>query len=130
MSDVFAAPYGVEVICEDRTTIVKASLLRSLRKWCPGVEPVDHNEQAGVLGFVHKDHPIQLADARIAAQIFVAVSDGKFSPAAVSGALEQTWDFGQAREELAGCTSSVLVTDLMSRSLEYLERISLVHCAL
>jgi len=130
MSDALARTYGVELIGRDRFTLDKASLLRALRRWCPGVEPLDHDEQAGVLAFVHQNHPIQLADARIAAQTFVAASDCTFSPAEVSGALEQTWDFDQAKGVLAGCTSSVLVTDLMSSSLGYRERIDVFQCAL
>ena len=129
---VFASTYGVELICRQRPEIPKPPLLRSLRKWCsPAVEPLDRDERAGLLTFVHPDHPIQLADARIAAQTFIASADKPVAAKAIGPALDQSWGFDQqSRAEVARCTGNVVVTDFMSSGLEYRERLDLFHRAL
>jgi hypothetical protein len=126
----FANTYGVELLCDRAPVIAKAALLQHLQKRCPGAEPLDRDPESSSLSFVHPQHPIQLSDARLAAQTLVAVADKPLTAETLAAALEQTWDFESAREAIAGCTSSVLVTDFMSRSLEYRERLDLFQRSL
>ncbi len=128
MADVFARTYGVELLCRAVPSIAKPTLLRHLQALCPGVEPLD--PESSLLGFVHPGHPVQLADARIAAQTFVAVSEKPLEASAFGAALDQTWDFEGARGAVAGSEAAVLVTDLMSSGLDHRERLGLFQRAL
>jgi len=128
--DGFARTYGVELLCAVSPTIEKPRLLAALRTRCPGVAPLDRNPQAGLLSFVHEDHPIQLKDARIAAQTFIAFSDTPVKAEALESSLQQSWSFQDARLAVSGATTTLLVTDFMSGSLEYHERIDLFQRSL
>ena len=130
MTPTFANTYGVELLCDGAPVIAKTKLLQRLQNRCPGAEPLDRDPNSSSLSFVHPQHPIQLSDAQIVAQTLVAVADKPVSAETFAAALDQTWDFASAREVVARCTASVLVTDFMSGALEYRERLDLFHCSL
>jgi hypothetical protein len=123
--DGFRRAYGVELLYAIAPTIRKPQLLRALAKRCPAVEPLDRNRQEGLLAFVHPDHMIELKDATIPAQITVSPLERAPSGEAIESALQQSWDFPQARNVVAQCSAAVLVTDLMSSGLPYQERLDL-----
>src|SRR5688572_27493789 len=100
-TDGFSRTYGVELLCAATPTIVKSDLYAALRSRCPGARPLDGNPAAGLLAFVHEDHPIDLQDARIAAQTFIAVTDKTLDTSALEGVLQQSWSFRAAREAVA-----------------------------
>ena len=125
MSGIFAATYGVELLCTEKPQVDKARLLASLRQHCPGVRPLDGKEDGGLLSFVHEDHPVQFKDRVLPAQTFMAVTDARLDPATYEASLQQSWSFPGARDAIAKCTSTFLVTDLMSAGLEYRERLRL-----
>src|SRR5262249_28983004 len=79
----------------------------------------------GSLAFVHPDHPIELRDAMIAAQILVAPANEPLSPVHLEAALQQSWRFPEARTAVERCAATVLVTDLMSSSLPYRDRLDM-----
>jgi hypothetical protein len=123
--DGFARTYGVELLCVERPKIWKPRLLASLRQRCPGVAPLDGKDNSEILSFIHKDHPVQLADGQIPAQTLIAQTDKKPTAGQYKSALEQSWNFPEARDIVERCTAAVLVTDLMSSALPYKERLDL-----
>jgi len=123
----FAHTYGVELLCDALPNIEKSKLLAGIGNRCPGVKPLDGNETSGLLAFVHEDHPVQLKDARIPAQTFIALADKPVKLDAFESALQQSWSFADARQVVSRARSAVLVTDLMSSGLEYHERLELFH---
>jgi hypothetical protein len=122
-----ARTYGVMVYVREAPSISKPSLLGALRKLCPRAEPLDGNEKLGSLYFVHPDHPIQLKDARIAAQTFIVVNDHPPDAKKLEESLQQSWTFSEARDAVARCHGSVFVSDIMSSGLPYQERLDLFH---
>lgn len=126
---VFARTYGVQILCAEAPTISKQALLQRLAQTCPGVQPLGAGDDH-VLAFIHPDHPVQLADATLRAQTFVAASDGPPDVDRMQPALAQTWDFEGAQAAMATAKSAVLVTDIMTSSLDHRPRLDLVHGAI
>jgi hypothetical protein len=126
----FAGTYGVEILFEAAPVFRKGALLRNIRRWCPRAAPIDGNPEDGSLLFVHPDHPIQLADAHIEAQTFVAVGEGSPDQAKYGDSVRQSWDFGEAATVVDRARATVLVTDFMTSNLEYRERLDLFQRSL
>lgn len=120
----FARTYGVELLCEKPPKLSKATLLKALEKRCPDVEPLDGKTDNDMLAFIHKEHIVNFSDGSIPAQTFIAVSE-KFDINELQSALQQSWNFPDAKNVIERCTTSVLVTDLMSSTLDYQERLDL-----
>lgn len=129
MSDVFAITYGVELLCAGPTAISKPELLASLSRYCPGVAPLGEMSSSS-LAFIHPSHPVTLADAALPAQTFVAEADQPVHATELEFGLQQAWDFPDAREAVANVKATVLVTDLMTATLDYRERLDLFQRAL
>src|SRR5260370_801039 len=88
----FAFTYGVELLCERPPTIRKPELLRALKTHCPGVAPMDGQEDSALLAFIHTDHLVPMEDGALPAQTFIAASEEPFEVSeALSAALEQSW---------------------------------------
>jgi hypothetical protein len=120
-----ANTYGVELLCEELSQFSKRQLFDSLKKRCSAVEPLDGNLDSELFAFVHPDHLIEYSDGRIPAQTFIAVADRAPDMERLSPAIEQSWNFSGAREQVQRCTTSVLVSDLMAGGLEYKIRLAL-----
>lgn len=126
----FALTYGVELLCERPPSIRKPELLRALKRHCPGVAPLDGQEDSDLLAFIHTDHLVPMEDGALPAQTFIAASEEPFEISeALSAALEQSWS-PEVKKLVPRCRSSVLVTDLMSSTLEYRKRLALFQNAL
>lgn len=130
MSEVFAITYGVELLCARRPTLSKTALLTSLSRYCPGVLPLDGKTDSSSFSFVHPAHTVELADASLPAQTFIAQADAPVAHSDFGAALEQAWDFPGARAAVAHVESTVLVTDLMTSTLDHRERLDLFQRAL
>jgi hypothetical protein len=126
----FAGAYCVELLYERLPTIPKGALLQSLSRRCPDIAPLDGKLDTGPLAFAHTKHGIRYKDATLPAQCLVAAPDKPFDPAGLQPALQQSWWWPQAREVVARCRASVLVTDMMSAALDYRERLELFQKAL
>jgi len=128
--DGFAPAYAVELLCTQRPFIRKRALLDALRRRCPDVAPIDSDPNSDLLSFVYRDHPLFISDIEVPAQTFIATTDKRVSPREYDAALQQSWKFAEAREAVGRCQTSVLVTDILSSSLPYDERIDLFQRAL
>jgi Domain of unknown function (DUF4261) len=124
--DGFAQTYGVELLCEELPTIVRSDLLRSIRKYCPNAETMGDSETGASFSFVHPDHPVGLKDATIPAQTHVLITNDEYSfPLEHADDLRQSWGFDDGAAVLSRCRRTVLVTDMMSSSLEPKVRLGL-----
>jgi hypothetical protein len=124
---VFAEVYGVDLLCVRPPHIGKEELLGVLAARCPGVEAREPDPSS--LAFVHPRHLIHLADATIAPQLLVRVNAGSPDLAAIEPALQQSWDFPQARSEVSQCRAAVFTADFMSGRLERKSRLDLFQRA-
>lgn len=88
-------------------------------------ENVEHSFSENSLIFSFSDHPIQFADAIIPAQCTIMIPDqGKSEVELPDAAFQQNWHWQEANQIAKNCTYEILVTDLMSRTLPYKERLN------
>lgn len=87
---------------------------------------VEHSFSENSLIFSFPDHPIQFADATIPAQCTIMVPDqGKSEVELPDAAFQQNWHWPEANQTARNCSYEILVTDLMSRTLPYKERLNI-----
>ena len=87
---------------------------------------VEHSASENTFLFSFPDHPVQLADATIPAQCTIMIADpGKTQVELPDAAFQQNWHWPEANQTANNCTYEILVTDLMSRTLPYKERLNL-----
>ncbi|TBO44922.1 DUF4261 domain-containing protein [Pedobacter kyonggii] len=88
-------------------------------------ENVEHSFSENSLIFSFPDHPIQFADATIPVQCTIMIPDqGKSEVELPDAAFQQNWHWPEANQIAKNCTYEILVTDLMSRTLPYKERLN------
>lgn len=98
-------------------------LLAEVNKHFPNVE---HSFSESTLIFSFPDYPIELADATIPAQCTIMVPDHNNSGVELpDAAFQQNWHWAEANQTAANCNYEILVTDFMSRTLAYKERLNL-----
>lgn len=87
---------------------------------------VEHSFSENTFIFLFPDHPIQFADATIPAQCTIMIPDqGKSEVELPDAAFQQNWHWPEANQIAKNCTYEILVTDLMSRTLPYKERLNI-----
>jgi hypothetical protein len=78
--------------------------------------------------YIHPAYTVQLADATLPAQTFIGPSTRPVElDEALTEAIQQSWNFPEARERVAKCRHSVLLTDLMSSPLDHRDRLRLIQ---
>lgn len=121
----FAHTYGVELLLEAPPQISKSDLLRALRRHCGQVDALDGDEEDGSLSFVFGDFPVTYTDMMGHAQALMSVSDKPLDAQALEPALQQSWDWPEARAASGRHRCTLLVTDLLSSGLDYGQRLYL-----
>lgn len=123
--------YSVELLFERPPTLEVGGLLPALSKWCPGIEPMGApREQREVLAFAQTNHPVELKDATIPAQLVLFPAARPTDTVHIQDALQQSWAEREAASIVSRAPHRVLVTDLMARALPYKERADLFLRAL
>lgn len=115
----------MELLCRTAPALEKPVVIERVRRYLPDAKLLDPNPATPFGSIVHPRHHVKLGDAVIPAQTLLAPSNKPFDPNSVESALAQTWEFPQAREVVAACSSSLLVTDVMSGGLEHRARLAL-----
>ncbi|MGG4395315.1 DUF4261 domain-containing protein [Paenibacillus thiaminolyticus] len=87
-------------------------------------------EAGGIMHFFHLNHMIEYQEGALPAQTCIMTSDKPVEEAAFETALQQAWHWPEAREAVAGCRHSLLLTDFCARGLEYKQRLQLIGGAL
>ncbi|GAA4211157.1 hypothetical protein GCM10022289_39680 [Pedobacter jeongneungensis] len=87
---------------------------------------VDHSFTKSTLIFSFPDHTIQLADGAVPAQCTIMIPDQEEAEIDLpDAAFQQNWHWPEANQTAKNCTYEILVTDFMSRTLPYKERLNL-----
>ena len=98
-------------------------ILAEVKKYATKVE---HSATESTFIFSFPDHSVQLADATIPAQCTIMIPDpGKTQVELPDAAFQQNWHWPEANHIANNCTYEILVTDFMSRTLPYKERLNL-----
>ncbi len=130
-TDAFDDAYGVELLCEEAPSLVKAELLRAMKVHCPDIEPLDPGQDSSPFAFIHADHLIHYEAGALPAQTLVIAPDGPLDISErLAEAIDQSWTLPNVREVVARCRSSILVTDFMCAEIPYHERLALLQRAL
>jgi len=87
---------------------------------------IDHSFSTSSLIFSFPDYPVKLADATLPAQLNILIPDRNETGIGLPDtAFTQNWHWPEANEIAQNCQYEILITDLMSRSLPYKERVNL-----
>jgi len=87
---------------------------------------VDDKKPNNALIFTFPDVKVELADVTIPAQCIVAIPDDKFPLLEIPEvAFQQNWHWAEANDITKKCRYELMVTDLMTRTLEYKQRLNL-----
>src|SRR5687768_8670591 len=128
-SMVSMSTYGVELLYRSAPVIEKASLYDALRVRCPSIAPLHEDAQDGVLAFMHRDAIINYEDADAPAQLLVQPMQQAPRGPVIESALQQSWNWPEAREVVASCNASVIVTDVLAAGLPHHQRFHLITSA-
>jgi hypothetical protein len=118
-----APNYEVELLCRERPTINKKSLLRALKKRRPDMDDGDPDPSSNLPLFRCPAHPTDKSLGHV--KILVAVRDAPPDPRNYEPALQQSWQFPEARTRSALCRAAVVVNFKGSSSLPREKRLEL-----
>jgi Domain of unknown function (DUF4261) len=100
-------------------------ILEEAKKYILNIDSPTRQDKDALL-FSFPDFKVELSDATIPAQCLVANPDeGKSNIELPDVAFQQNWHWKDANEVVGKCKYEVLVTDFMSRTLPYKQRINL-----
>jgi hypothetical protein len=128
MDDKLIRTYMVELLYEVSPEINAHALLSELRKRCGRVDKLGEKDDVYLYAF--PDLTIEYTDSTVCAQVFLAYPNKEKGKLDVEEALQQSWAWREARETIAMCSTSLLLTDMMTRGLEHKIRLNLFHNAL
>lgn len=121
----FARAYGVELLFTGQPDFDQSAFRRVIERELPTSE-VTVVPNSGFM-VAHNDDVVNFSDGSKPATTAVMIGKPGVDLAGYSEALAQTWEWrDEARERLAKCSHSVLVTDLLSAQLPSRRRIELV----
>jgi len=133
----FALTYSVQLLFDELPQMNKRDLLGQLRKYCGRVESVaprkEFNlpspaEEFDLMAFAYPDHRVTYAGGKSTpALTLITTSETQPDPQVLESALQQTWDWPEARTTVSKCCATMFVTDLMASGLEYKTRLALFH---
>ncbi len=101
----------------------------SLAVWETNKDKPDESE-SGVILFFHMNHMVPFQEGPLPAQTCIMTSERAPQVESYESALQQAWHWTEAREAVADCSHSLLLTDFCARGLDYKERLQLITGAL
>lgn len=114
---------SVKLLFVEKPVIESQLVLAELRKTYP---KVDHPQEGKSLLFFFPEIEVQFTDGAIAAQCAIFLPDDKGVNAEIKEeAFQQNWHWQEAEVVARGCHYEVLLTDFMTRTLDYKVRFSL-----
>lgn len=113
----------VKLLFVDKPNLDADKILKEIKEYFDNVENPSKDK---ALIFSFPDFQVQLAEAKIPAQCLVAIPDEKYPHIEIPDvAFQQNWHWQEANDAAKACKYELLVTDLMTRTLEYKKRLSL-----
>ncbi|MGI4737141.1 MAG: DUF4261 domain-containing protein [Janthinobacterium lividum] len=114
---------NVKLLFAEKPVIDSQVVLAELRKYYPSV---DHPQEGKSLLFFFPEIEVQFTDGAIAAQCAVFLPDDKNINAEIKEeAFQQNWHWREAEVAARSCHYEVLLTDFMTRTLDYKTRFKL-----
>lgn len=114
---------NVKLLFAEKPVIDSQVVLAELRKYYPSV---DHPQEGKSLLFFFPEIEVQFTDGAIAAQCAVFLPDDKNINAEIKEeAFQQNWHWREAEVAARSCHYEVLLTDFMTRTLDYKIRFKL-----
>lgn len=121
----FAKAYAVELLCEAPPKIEPQELLGRLRDRVGAVGFVDPDQKTAGLNFHFPQHRVGFKGDSVPAQCVVGLSPRPVDDKFLTAALDQSWDWKEARAAVAIHHVTVVVSDLLASGLPYPERLDL-----
>ena len=113
----------VKLLFVDKPNLDAEKIFKEVNKYFTNVENPSKDK---ALIFSFPDFQIELADAKIPAQCLVAIPDEKYPDIEIPDvAFQQNWHWQEANDIAKTCKYELLVTDFMTRTLEYKQRLPL-----
>ncbi len=113
----------VKLLFEEKPTLDSTKILVEAKKYFANVE---NPSKENALIFSFPDFQVELADAKIPAQCLVAIPDENYPAIEIPDvAFQQNWHWEEANDIAKTCKYELLVTDFMTRTLEYKQRLLL-----
>ena len=113
----------VKLLFVDKPNLDTDKIFEEVKKYFINVE---NPSKENALIFSFPDFQIELADAKIPAQCLVAIPDENYPDIEIPDvAFQQNWHWQEANETAKSCKYELLVTDFMTRTLEYKQRLLL-----
>jgi hypothetical protein len=113
----------VKLLFVDKPNLDADKIFEEVKKYFVNAE---NPSKENALIFSFPDFQIELSDAKIPAQCLVAIPDEKYPNIEIPDvAFQQNWHWEEANATAKSCKYELLVTDFMTRTLEYKQRLSL-----
>ncbi len=125
MSAGFAQIYAVELLCETPPRLSPGELLPCIRDRVGAASLLDPDAKTAGLNFHFPQHRVPFKGTSVPAQGVVGLLQHPVDDRFLTAALDQTWDWAEARAAVAGHRVSVVVSDLLAAALPYKERLEL-----
>ncbi|WP_316847747.1 DUF4261 domain-containing protein [Pedobacter psychrodurus] len=107
----------------DKPNLDSNQVLAEVKKFYAKVE---HSFSENTFIFSFPDHTISFTDATVPAQCTIMIPDPDKSEVELpDAAFQQNWHWPEANQIAKSCTYEILLTDLMSRTLPYKERLNI-----
>ena len=127
---VTMSTYGVELLYRSAPVIEKAAVYDALRARLPSIAPLDEEAKDGVLAFMHRDAIVSYEDGDAPAQLLVQPMNQAPRGPVIESALQQSWNWPEARDVVSTCNASVIVTDVLAAGLPHRQRFHLISNAI
>jgi hypothetical protein len=125
----FAQIYAVELLCESPPRLAPGELLPCIRDRVGAASLVDPDAKTAGLNFHFPQHRVAFKGKSkresVPVQCVVGLLPHPVDERFLTAALDQTWDWDEARAAVVGHRVSVVVSDLLGSGLPYKERLDL-----
>lgn len=115
----------VRLLYPERPTPNKTDLVQKIRERCGRVDLHDLDEQMMI--FTLLDHVVTFPEGTAPTQATVVLEDPPLDIGKIEPALQQSWDWKEARSTVSKCRAGVVVAVLLARALPHKEHLALVH---
>jgi hypothetical protein len=125
MSAGFAQVYAVELLCDAPPPLLAADILPCVRDRVGAAALVDPAATSGGLNFHFPQYRVPFQGDSVPVQAVIGLLPHPVDERFLMAALDQSWDWPDARAAVADHRCSVVVSDLLASGLPYRERLDL-----
>ena len=125
MSAGFANVYAVELLCETPPPLLAGDILPCVRDRVGAAALVDPDATAGGLNLHFPQVRVPFKGESVPVQCVIGLLNHPVDERFLTAALDQSWDWPEARAAVADHRCSVVVSDLLASGLPYRERLDL-----